>query len=341
MSLVLELVPGLEKPKHDYQYKRSVETVIKSTYSPQSQRSYDYMGRETASAEFSEKILRHSLPSDASDYHANYMTYLTTAWAEHSPIVFNPDIMWFAVINEIAKAVVKDPDSYRSLFTKSPDKIEILVPVNSSDEPLPIDLIVSELSSLVPIDINLFMPWFSTTTQMARLSHLASFAETCSPYYSYMTFLCNFPKIRIDGTLNDYDLAVGRAVAVYNEFDRINAPLAAWMGKTMLPWLSNIADAVHKNDTKFFQDILTAQRCGSGGEIAVDGWWSRLFVEQPKYERKPANFPTQIARVPWTNADTGRKFSLNCGVFYSIVGNEDFIEPQFGWVQNEIVYSEK
>jgi hypothetical protein len=241
------------------------------------------------------------------------------------------------VLNEIAKGVIDFPDAHRDLFTKSPDKIELTFLVGSVDEPLPIPTVIESLSKLVPVDVDLFIPKFSTTTDMARLTHLASFAETCTPYYNYATYLCGFPKVRIDGTADDYDLAVGRAVALYNMFDRVGSPLSIWMQTIMLPWLSNIADAVHKQDADYFQKILSTKHCGSGGEIDVHGWWPQLFIKQPKQGKKPENFPTQIARVPWVNLETNRNFTLNCGIFHSVKDEDGFMIPHFGWVQNEIL----
>ena len=331
--MIIELANGL-KPA-SYNYKRTIDKVLAATVAPVPP-SKEAARWGDATANQNEKFVRSSLPDDASEYHANYMTYLISGWSQHFPIVLNPDIVWFAVLNEIAKGVIAMPDEHRSLFTRSPDKIKLKFMVGSVDEPLPIEAVVRDLKALVPVDVNLFIPRFSTTTDIAHLSHLASFAETCTPYYSYGTFLCGYPSIRIDGTPDDYDLAVGRAVALYNEFARVGSPMAPWMAETMLPWLSNVADAVHKGDADYFKEILSTKRCGSGGEIEVNGWWSRLFRVQPNGLRKPDNFPTQIARVPWENIETNRKFTLNFGVFYSTKDVDGFVNPQFGWVQNEL-----
>ncbi len=328
--MILDLDTNLQPAS--YRYKRDMKFVHNATISPG---SLSERARETTRNE-NETFLRSSLPNNAIEYHKNYLEYLVGAWSQHHSIVISPDIVWFAILNEIAKGVVEMPDQHRPLFTRSPDKITIAVPVGVVDEPLPVDLIVSELIGLVPIDATLFIPKFSTTTEMAQLTHLASFAETCSPYYSYMTFMCGFRRIRMDGTADDYDLAMGRAIAIYNEFDRIGSPLATWMSGNMLPWLSNIADAYHKKDAKYFENMLSVERCGSGGEIEVDGWWSKIYRQQPKGVRKPENFPTQIARVPWINIETQRRFTLNCGLFYSTKDSDDFMQPNFGWVQNEI-----
>lgn len=304
----------------DYRYQRTIKSVL-ATLRPREREDSD------------ERMVRHSIPDDH-QYHSNYMNYLIGNWSQHRSIVLNPDVVWFAALHEIAQGVVQNPEPHRSLFTRESKQVVIKVMVGSVDDPLPLDVVTNELRELVPVDIDLFLPSFTTTTQMARLTHLASFAEACSPYYRYMTFLCGFPRIRIDGTADDYDLAVGRAVALYNEFDRIGSPLAPWMAQVMLPWLSNIADGVHRQDAEFFAKMIATKRCGSGGEIHVDGWWTRLFRAQPD-DPKPENFPTQIARVPWENVETQRRFSLNCGVFHS-QADDEFWNPQFGFVQNEI-----
>jgi hypothetical protein len=319
--MILDLDTTLQ-PASYYRYARARDQVLFLTAPP------------TEGQPSREKFLRTSVPEDSYIYHGNYLTYLTTSWAQHYAVVLTPDIVWFAALNELAKALVAMPEPHRSLFTHSPAQITLKVMVGSPDEPLPLEVIVSQLSEMVPIDIQMFLPSFSTTTEMARLAMLASFAEACTPNYRYMTFMCGFPQIRIDGGVDDYDLIVGRGVAIYNEFDRINSPLVPWMTTTLMPWLSNIADAVHRRDATFFSKMVATKSCGSGGEVHVNGWWSRLFRDQPE-DRKPENFPTQIARVPWENCETGRKFTLNCGVFHSTEA-DGFVNPQFAWVQNEI-----
>lgn len=312
----------------DYRYTRDLASVLDAT-----KRAEERNGESTPDS--TERLVRHSLPDgNGCQYHSNYMTYLISNWSKHRSIVLNPDVVWFAVLHEIAQGIVQNPEPHRSLFTRQPDKITLMMKVDRADAVLPIDAVINELRALVPVDIDLFLPKFTTTTYMARMSHLANFAEACTPYYRYMTFMCGFPRIRIDGTIDDYDLTVGRAVAIYNELDRIDSPLAPWIAQIALPWLSNIADGVHRRDASFFSRMIATERCGSGGEIHVNGWWTRLFRDQPD-DPKPENFPTQIARVPWENVETKRRFSLNCGVFAS-EAEEEFWNPLFGFVQNEI-----
>jgi len=39
--------------------------------------------------------------------------------------------------------------------------------------------------------------------------------------------------------------------------------------------------------------FLSGVDSGSGGQKNVDGWFSRLFIKQPKGMREVTNFPTQ------------------------------------------------
>lgn len=285
-----------------------------------------------------EVFLASSMLDTADLYHTNYLTYLAQAWGKHLPYVITPDIIWFTALCEIAQGIRANPERHRALFTYQIAKIEIALPVGHSEQILPLDLLMENLKKHVPVDIDLFLPEFSTTDQFSRLAQMAAFAETCTPYYSYMTFACGFPAVRIEGSDDDYERLQKHAHRLYDEFARIDAPLTSWLGNTLIPWIEAIVTARANRDAAFFSKIIRVTRCGSGSQIEVDGWWTNIYRKPSRYGRvKPENLPTHIARVPWVNIETGRRFTLNCGLFYSTQDTEGFLTPKFGWVQNEIM----
>lgn len=322
-----------------YRYRREmIDALALRVMAPENTRRHSRYD-ETISVG-NEQLVRHSLPAEPDATHLNYLEALGVAWGRHRGISFTPDILWFGLLNEIAKGVTKAPDKHRALFTRSPDPVTIALPVSSADEPLPMEDLLDRLLALVPVPVDLFVPRFSTTTDMARMTHLASFAEAASPYYSYMTFMCDIPFVRVEGHADDWDRAHQHAIRLHDEFARVDSPLAPWIATTMVGLTGQVIEAVRDPQGKgasFFGSMFNSERCGSGGETSVDGWWSRIYREQPDGLRKPCNFPTQVARVPWKNMETGRQFYLNCGVMASMIDPEDgALVPEFHFIQTEL-----
>jgi hypothetical protein len=177
IGMIIDIDPTLQPA--EYRYLCDLQSVIEATIQPDrpSMQQREFGGESRPST--TERMVRHSLPYQDCRYHSNYMSYLISNWSQHHPIVLNPDIVWFAVMHEIAQGVVQAPDPHRSMFTRSPERITIKVMVGAVDDPLPLDAVTNELRELVPVDVDLFLPKFTTTTEMARLTHLTSFAETC------------------------------------------------------------------------------------------------------------------------------------------------------------------
>ncbi len=288
-----------------------------------------------------EVVIRTSMAEEADTVHLNYLEALGSAWGRHRGIVFSADILWFGLLCELAKGIVENPEPHRRIFTRDPnEKITISVSVGSADDPLPLNAIMAELGNLVPVSVDMFAPRFSTTTDMSRFTTLAAFAEACSPYYSYMTYCCDIPLIRIEGEQRDFEYAHECAVKIHDEFARTNSPLTPWIAEQMVGLSGKVRDAVKAVDdtgAEFFRGMFTSERCGSGGETEVDGWWSRIYRHQPQGVRKPCNFGTQVARVPWKNADTGREFFLNAGILSSNIDADGVFVPEFHYVQTEKV----
>jgi len=158
-----------------------------------------------------EIVFASTVPDGADLYHKNYLDYLSRTFGHHNSIVLAPQHFWYTGLCEIAQTVVKDPETHRKLFTRDPEgKIDIIVLCEDESEPLRMDAIYQEMIGLVPIDTTLFLPTFSTETEMSRMASLAALLETCSPYYNYMMILCGHPRVKLLGTTEDLEAIVSR-----------------------------------------------------------------------------------------------------------------------------------
>src|SRR3990167_9458970 len=131
--------------------------------------------------------------------HTNYLEYLQMAWGSHHGIILSPDIFWFILLNESASHIKDNSEHYRSLFTTAKEgegKTKIIVPT-LDPQLISLDLIADELKKLVPTDIDIFIPKFSTSTPASAFAFKSAFADAMSPYYDYMMLLCGISKIQL------------------------------------------------------------------------------------------------------------------------------------------------
>jgi hypothetical protein len=277
-----------------------------------------------------------AVPDNASLYHRNYLDYLSSTFGHHNSIVLAPQHFWYTVLCEIAQEIIRHPADHRKLFTSDPDKkIDIIVPCADETEPLRMNAIHNTLIRLVPIDTSLFLPSFSTETEMSRLASLAAFLETCSPYYNYSMYLCGHPRIKLTGTAEDWACIAASLDRLCDEFEACpNSSLSSWINNTALPTADKIVNhASSGGGEDWFKEIFSEERCGSGGQVTIDGWFSRLFIQQPKGIREVCNFPTNVTKVPYTTLPSGTKWNMCFGLFHSQRDAEGFMVPDFSWVQ--------
>jgi len=100
----------------------------------------------------------------------------------------------------------------------------------------------------------------------------------------------------------------------------------------MFPTAVKIREALDGKNLDWFRGIFTEERCGSGGTV-VDGWFSRLFIQQPTRRRNLINFPAHITKVPYKTLPSETEWNLYFGLFHSNRDDEGFMVPDFSWVQ--------
>jgi hypothetical protein len=260
-------------------------------------------------------------------YHRSYLEYLNCCYANHYEAVLRPDDVWYTLLTQLGLVIKKDPDKYATLFTTTPDtKREISVMTPYPWE-LPVDKVIDMLRLYAPTNVDAFLPTFTTTTLDVRMASFAAFADLVSPYYDYSTYCCGIPAIHVAGTSEDW-------FKLYNSWARVMdllQPEGAMRKyfKTVLELLSQISKASH--DVKFWKDIFGWERCGSGSENEITGWWRKFFLEQPKFPAKLQNFATCIATVNYTHLPTKQKFTMYQGCLSSKL-NLDVLLPSYNWI---------
>lgn len=273
-----------------------------------------------ASIDKADHLRHNNLPSEAEAFHKNYMGYLAKCWADHLGVVFTPDILWYTLLSELSFIVKHDSNSYKNLFTSSDQKQDIVI---ATDElvVMPLNELINALKAYIPTDTVLFLPQFTTSTLRSRHAMYAAFADMCSPYYNYMMYCCDLPVIDVRGELSDYEVIVDRWRKLSELFSN-HTIYMNHVGNILLNIVQNF------NNADFWKKIFRLDKCGSGSDVVVGGWWKDLFYEQPSLAY-PHNYSTHVAKVSYKQLNTQKSYNMYDGLFYSKMEG-DFLVPNFG-----------
>lgn len=270
-------------------------------------------------------IIKSTIPDTAdTSYFRGYFGYLNLAYNSHHGLVISPPLIWYTVLAEVAGHVKGDAEHYRPLFTDSPGKKDVTVYGNAEDGIDPRDF-VEQLRGLVPMGVDLFLPEFSTATESYDIAAAAAFCDAVSPYYDYSMLLCGISRVRVEGTVQDWDNLLAHLDAVVGRLDKAEK----WF-KTIRPHVEKMrAAADGEVDADFWRRIYTETRCGSGSQVLVNGWFKDFAMDQPQLAY-PKNFPPHVSNVEVTQVETGRKYKFSTGILYARL-EDDYLVPKFGY----------
>ena len=248
--------------------------------------------------------------------HTNYMNYLVMCWKRHYGVVISPTILWNMVLGNLAFEVNKNPETYRKYFTDFDEKREIVV--DQGDNLISVGLLINALNGLIPDDImKEFFPEFTTDTDKAIIANYTAFLDMVSPYYNYGMMICGIPKVKILGTTEDWARfrvqcdAISIAIPEFEDY--------------LVRVRINSQDVSQGNN---FKNFFSLQRCGSGSQVMVSGWFKEFFIEQPSVAY-PENFISCISKINYKNYNEGGKeYRLFAGLFVSKI-EDDYLVPEF------------
>lgn len=250
-------------------------------------------------------------------YTSGFMELLSNCYSRHHPIAINPHDLWYIVLTELMAFIKDKPDAYREFFTKSNDKVKLLVQVGNVSD-LPVDDFIKLLrdGDMVPQGLDLLMPPMSTATPAyKRAAHIAVL-DGLQHYYSCMTFLCGLPSIKVNGTSHDYVGLTRWATQLQITYDRVDPKCSAYMGQ-VASIFSKIAASldIHESGSDihnspyydWWLSIYSHKNVGSGHQLEINGWIKELF--RKNHERVfLKDFQLSVGILPYENASTGSKF---------------------------------
>ncbi|WP_018557875.1 MULTISPECIES: DUF4419 domain-containing protein [unclassified Streptomyces] len=236
---------------------------------------------------------------------------LHTAFTAHLPLSLSPDVLWYAVVHEVAVHVRLDPSAYAGMFTRTPGHRQtILVRDDSAPEDWErsVNLVREPLRALIGEGTaELFLPAFSTTTPADATAALVALMDVVSPYYRFRwQSLCGIPRIRLEGTPEDWRLLAARARELAGRFEGLRPYFGG-----LQPVLDTVAETAEGRgvDEEFWRSLYK-YRSESGGSW-VTGWINAFFAHRytddgpvPKSafgagRSDETHFPSHVSRVPF------------------------------------------
>ena len=259
---------------------------------------------------------RHNLTGT---YHGSYLRYLEYCWSHHLGVVLTPDIFQYTVLCEIAGLVRKNVEKYRHVFTDSPGKKELII-FSNDNVTMPLDKLADTLRAAMPEDVASVITRYSTTTERSLFARYAAFAAMASPYYNYSMLGCGIPHLSIDGVEDDWSLLYAQISQLLATFQH---PYLVQVGK--LCW--EVLEQFDGPSVDFARNMFRLERCGSGSQTEVKGWWTEMYATQPSLQYV-GNYPDHISRVKYTDIPTQKRYLMRNGIVTSHLEEQTAI-PQY------------
>jgi hypothetical protein len=265
--------------------------------------------------------------STISDLQLGFVGCLSEAYSRHEKVVIAPHDIWYLVLSEIATIIKQNEVELRSAFTSSTNKVEISVPT-ADITGINLGTVIAQLAILMPTSVDLFIPTLSTETEDSRMALCAALCDGVQAYYSYATFMCGIPEVRVTGTEEDWYALIHCTTEIAKVMKFYGVDNAVHYLVNVGDLLSKVIKSVEKPDPLFWTGIFTSTNIGSGGELNINGWITDLYFKKFKIN-KLENFLTTLSIVPYHNLETGRKFKGVYGPFIRARTSDDFLETRY------------
>ncbi|MFG2532980.1 DUF4419 domain-containing protein [Streptomyces sp. NPDC048516] len=268
----------------------------------------------------------------------------------HLPLSLSPDLLWYAVVHEVAVHVRLNSSTYEGLFTDTPGQqqtITVRDDLASWDWERSINLVQQPLRGRIGDEVaDLFQPTFSTTTPTDATATLVALMDVVSPYYRFQwQTLCGIPRIRLEGTDRDWRLLAARVRELEGWFEGLRPWFTA-----LYPVLDSIwATASGWGVDRPFWRSLYKWESDSGGD-RITGWITAFFAHDysddgPIPRRSfgvgtiaEEESPSHVSRVPfrWETPAGTLEMAFLGGVL-GIERDGEWIRPQLGHAVVELL----
>ncbi|MFJ4676808.1 DUF4419 domain-containing protein [Kitasatospora sp. NPDC088783] len=273
---------------------------------------------------------------------------LHLCFSAHLPLSLSPDVLWYAVVHEVATHVRLNSDTYAGVFTDTPGERGTITVrddalTGGADWQRSLHLVEQPLRERIGADVaDLFRPAFSTTGPADACAALVALMDVVSPYYDFRwVSLCGIPRIRLEGTAGDWRLLADRVRGLEEWFEG----LRPWL-RGLRPVLTQLAATAAGGpvDREFWSSVYK-WRSSSGGS-SVTGWITRFFAH--RYDAagpapavadriEDGHFPAHLSLVPfeWELLGVPHRMAFAGGVL-GVERDGEWVRPRLGFAVLEL-----
>lgn len=266
--------------------------------------------------------------------HASYTEYLGYCWAEHWKAVLSPDIFRHIILCQVGQLVTKLPEVFRSLFTDSDEKQEILL--QGVGPKYPLAALAEVFGKKLRMSTRPWLSPFSTSDGNAIEANIVALAQAASPFYNYSMYLCGIPAVYLNGDQKDWRLLQELMNELFTELtgcvaaDDLRGKLTEWWSGIIVTLAEIIAIlgeangneldqcniAIARRAREFFTDMFRLVRCGSGSDVEVEGWITKLYLEAPS-TRYPRNYALNVGFMDYRDLSANKDYRMYSGLLAS------------------------
>jgi len=205
-----------------------------------------------------------------------FFSAIFRAWCNHEHLTLSPDNFWYQIIQEVATHINKNSEKFKSMFTDSVDKEEIIVDITGKTFDDGIDFIVEQLDILVKDKniVKLFTVPFSTTTPLIKTCYGVVLMNAMKSYFKYeMTSNCGIKGLSLQGKKSDWiDL-------MYRIQKLRQMPYAQGIETNLDAIANNLAKIIasyNSSNMTFWRQIVS--HTATSGLDYVTGWITDFFI---------------------------------------------------------------
>jgi len=204
------------------------------------------------------------------------------SFAQHRPLVLDPDMIWQLLVQQAAAEVHKDPEAYRKWFaTHEYGKRQLSVRRDefvSGDPNNDWPGVFAELQGMIIREVpdspaKLFSNRFTTSSANDVATRRLACLNAASEFYNYhVATMCGIPRIELHGSVEDWEW-------IRANVDKLDAFHMKRRTQALHPVLDEFVAAAKGKATPAFWKSFYKYSSESGSSY-VSGWINLFFVEE-------------------------------------------------------------
>ena len=265
------------------------------------------------------------------------------AYNSHFPLSLSPSAIWLAIAQGFGTWINENAEAVRKQFVSHEGKAKIII-----DVPIKPDwnVVLGQFSDQIAAHVgkkrDLFVSDFSTTSLNEKTASEVVLMYGMSKYFDYeMRTLCGFPKITLEGSVEDWERVRDRVRAFSELGTMVNDDhLKLWIPKLMFNLDAFVEAAKGRPDLDFWRKFYN-ESGGSGGPH-LSGHLINFFayvnnggktVKNTFNRLRPSNLDAGISKVDveWNFFGVIRKVEFHGGFVGVSTAEDSTVRPECGW----------